>query len=123
MGGLQRRAHERGLAAAQRQGRRKPYPSRVQLHTRAPSGIHGRRADGRLLERTAQQRRPRIWRQRYGQHGGRRGAVRRNSRTAVFAAPDAAAAGGAVLEKSEDAENFVILKSGNLVIETQQSRV
>src|SRR6267378_4435785 len=108
MGGLQRRASEHHLAAAQRQSWREPGARRVQFHPRAPSGIPGWRSDGRLLERTSQQRRPRIWWQRLRQHGRGGGAAGKDSWAAVFFATDAAAAGRAISKESVARDGFTV---------------
>src|SRR5207253_1341360 len=65
----------------------------VQLHAGAATALPDRRAARRLVARGAQQRRARLRRQRAGERG--RAACGRNSvpRPAVFAEPDAAAAG------------------------------
>ena len=69
---------------------------RLQLHARAARRIPRRRSARRLLARVAQQRRPRIRRQRHGQSGRSPRRRASSSRTSLSPEADPAAVGSAV---------------------------
>ena len=77
--------------------------ARLQLHARAACRLPRRRPPRRLLARNAQQRRPRIRRQRHGKHG--RSTCRRNPhpRPPLLPEADLTAAISAVLQSTIDA--------------------
>src|SRR5258706_7227339 len=108
MGGLKRRTRQHRVAVTQRETRRELGARGFQFHARAETRIHGWRADGRLLERDSQQRRPRIWRQRLRQHGRRRGATGKKSRPSIFAATDLAAARSAISQKNLGSHGWTV---------------